>query len=53
MKDNMGYLLTVVEERHRNAAAVDIRQSVKAGYIKYFVELEKSAEDESSPKAED
>jgi hypothetical protein len=46
MKNNMEYLLTVVEERHRNAAAVDIRQTIKESYRKYYIE--KPAEDEDN-----
>jgi hypothetical protein len=48
IRNNMDYLMTVIEERHRNADSVygvaagglDIRYSVKECYRKFFIEEE-------------
>lgn len=63
IRNNMDYLLTVVEERHRNADSVigqaagglDIRYSVKDCYRKFFIdeELPSTRRLDDSPSKED
>jgi len=54
VRSNMEYLLTVVEERHRNASCLgaaeagglDIRFSVKDTYRKFFLQQDPTPNDE-------
>ena len=57
IRNNMDYLMTVIEERHRNADSVygaaagglDIRYSVKECYRKLFAEDQLRDEEEPNP----
>jgi hypothetical protein len=57
IRNNMDYLITVIEERHRNADSVygvaagglDIRYSVKECYRKFFVEEQFRNEEQPNP----